>query len=135
MAAEEQSLPSSSPVEKSSTEEPSPTSVLDPANNSNVYLKGWRLQVLSFSLSLCMLLVNIEVSIIGTSLISITNDLNGFSQQGWVVTGYLITYTGMIIIWSKSSDIFGRKPAILATLFIFTVFSGGCGATQTMTQL
>ena len=46
------------------------------------------------SLSLCMLLVNIEVSIVGTSLISITNDLHGFSQQGWVVTGYLITYTG-----------------------------------------
>ena len=44
-----------------------------------------------------MLLVNIEVSIIGTSLISITNDLHGFSQMGWVVTGYLITYTGELI--------------------------------------
>jgi hypothetical protein len=41
-----------------------------------------------------MLLVNIEVSIIGTSLVSITDDLHGFSQNGWVVTGYLITYTG-----------------------------------------
>lgn len=45
------------------------------------------------SISLCMFLVNIEVSIVGTSLISITNDLGGFSQIGWVVTGYLITYT------------------------------------------
>jgi MFS family permease len=41
----------------------------------------------------------------------------------------------MIIIWSKLSDIFGRKPAILATLSIFTAFSAGCGAAQTMTQL
>lgn len=41
-----------------------------------------------------MVLVNIEISIIGTSLVSITNDLQGFSQMGWVVTGYLITYTG-----------------------------------------
>jgi hypothetical protein len=46
------------------------------------------------SLSLCMVLVNIEVAIIGTSLISITDDLQGFSQMGWVVTGYLSTYTG-----------------------------------------
>jgi MFS family permease len=46
-----------------------------------------------FSVALSMLLVNIEVSIVGTSLISITNDLQGFSQMGWVVTGYLISYT------------------------------------------
>lgn len=46
------------------------------------------------SLSLCMVLVNIEVSIIGTSLIAITDDLHGFEEMGWVVTGYLITYTG-----------------------------------------
>lgn len=40
-----------------------------------------------------MFLVNIEVSVVGTSLISITNDLRGFSQMSWVVTGYLVTYT------------------------------------------
>lgn len=40
-----------------------------------------------------MFLVNIEVSIVGTSLISITNDLRGFRQMSWVVTAYLITYT------------------------------------------
>ena len=96
--------------EQSSPEKPSPALALDLATNSTVYLTGWQLQLLSLrsacgvftfrlplttnsSLSLCMLLVNIEVSIIGTSLISITNDLHGFSQMGWVVTGYLITYT------------------------------------------
>jgi MFS family permease len=40
-----------------------------------------------------------------------------------------------VIIWAKLSDIYGRKPFILAALFIFTVFSGACGAAQTMTQL
>lgn len=68
-------------------------------------------------------------------LISITDDLHGFRQAGWVVTGYLITYTSMIIIWAKLSDIFGRKEATIATMFIFVVFSGGCGASQTMNQL
>ena len=98
-----------------------------------------------------MFLVTTEVSIVGTSLISITNDLHGFSQMGWVVTGYLITYTspqilrvipptmliiaGVIIIWTKLSDLYGRKQCIIATTFIFVIFSGGCGAAQTMTQL
>ena len=82
-----------------------------------------------------MLLVNIEVSIIGTSLVSITDDLNGFRQSGWVVTGYLVTYTSMLIIWAKFSDIFGRKQAIIATMLIFAVFSGGCGASQNISQL
>jgi MFS family permease len=42
---------------------------------------------------------------------------------------------GMLIIWAKLSDIFGRKPAIIATMAIFVAFSGGCGASQTMDQL
>ena len=82
-----------------------------------------------------MLLVNIEVSIVGTSLVSITDDLHNFQQAGWVVTGYLVTYTSMLIIWAKFSDIFGRKPAIIATLLVFVLFSAGCGASQNMSQL
>ena len=82
-----------------------------------------------------MFLVNMEVAVIGTSLIAITNDLNGFAQMGWVVTGYLITYTGTLIIWAKLSDIFGRKLIMLASMFIFTAFSAACGAAQTMVQL
>ena len=78
------------------------------------YLEGWRLSFLSLrsvpcnsdfsahqadefrSVALLFFLVNIEVSIVGTSLISITDDLNSFKQGGWVVTGYLITYTSKI---------------------------------------
>jgi MFS family permease len=41
----------------------------------------------------------------------------------------------MIIIWAKLSDILGRKPIALAAMAIFTIFSGACGAAQTMTQL
>ena len=118
-----------------------------------VWVTGWRLHTLSlrsapryhaavlaadtlsFSVAMCMFLVNIEVSIVGTSLISITNDLHGFRQVGWVVTAYLITYTSMIIIWAKLSDIFGRKQATMATMIIFVVFSGGCAASHTMNQL
>ena len=40
-----------------------------------------------------MFLINIEVTIIGTSLVTIVNDLEDFTKQGWVITSYLLTYT------------------------------------------
>jgi hypothetical protein len=79
--------------------------------------------------------VNMEVSIIGTSLVKIVEDLHGFGRQGWVVTGYLITYTSTLVIWAKLSHITGRKWANITSTLMFTVFSGGCGAAQTMDQL
>ena len=149
--------PSSSPVKSSPVlavadfHNGKTTDVLEA--NETVWVKGWRLHTLSlrldpkyhvavqatnnlpFSVAMCMFLVNIEVSIVGTSLISITNDLHGFRQVDWVVTAYLITYTSMIIIWAKLSDIFGRKQVTMATMIIFVVSSGGCAASHTMSEL
>ncbi|KAK8064596.1 hypothetical protein PG994_007234 [Apiospora phragmitis] len=84
---------------------------------------------------LATFLVNIEVSIVGTSLVTIANSLHRFSETSWIVTGYLVTYTGFMIIWSKLSDIVGRKVVFITTMALFVIFSGGCGASQTMTQL
>ena len=39
-----------------------------------------------------------EISIVSTSLVAITDDLHGFSQTGWIVVAYLITYTGIFPI-------------------------------------
>lgn len=41
-----------------------------------------------------MLLSVLETTIVSTSLVSITNALDGFDKRGWVVTSYLLTYTG-----------------------------------------
>lgn len=40
-----------------------------------------------------MLIGTIELTVISTSLTSITNDLHGFNKTGWIVTGYLVTYS------------------------------------------
>ena len=42
---------------------------------------------------------------------------------------------GFLIIWAKLSDIYGRKFFVLLSVLIFVIFSGACGAAQTMTQL
>ncbi|KAI1455383.1 putative efflux pump antibiotic resistance protein [Annulohypoxylon moriforme] len=99
------------------------------------HLSGWRLWLTTSAIMLATFLVNIEVSIVGTSLITIANSLHRFSETSWIVTGYLVTYTGFMIIWSKLSDVIGRKITFITTMFLFVVFSGGCGASQTLTQL
>jgi MFS family permease len=46
-------------------------------------------------LCISIFLVNFEITVVSTSLVSITNDLGGFGRSSWVVTAYLFTYTGM----------------------------------------
>jgi MFS family permease len=84
---------------------------------------------------LSTLLINVEVTIVSTSLVSITDDLQGFRKTSWIVTGYLATYMGFMIFWSKMSDIISRKYALIATITIFTAFSGACGGAKTMNEL
>ena len=54
--------------------------------------------LIHYRVLLCLYLVNIEVNIVSTSLVTITNELLGFDRANWVVTGYLITYTGTVSI-------------------------------------
>ncbi|KXX75422.1 Multidrug resistance protein 3 [Madurella mycetomatis] len=99
------------------------------------YLGGWRLRVVTLGLALGLFLVNFEITIVSTALISITNDLQEFKKSSWVVTAYLLTYVAGLVIWAKLSDLFGRKPTCIAALLIFAAFSGGCGASQNIIQL
>ncbi|KAF2800543.1 MFS multidrug transporter-like protein [Melanomma pulvis-pyrius CBS 109.77] len=93
------------------------------------------LMLTTTSICCSIFLPNFEVTIVSTALVDISNDMRAFNQTGWVMVGYLTTYTGLIIIWAKLSDIVGRKAVLTASLVAFTVFSGGCGASQTITQL
>ncbi|KAI6087384.1 putative multidrug resistance protein fnx1 [Hypoxylon rubiginosum] len=99
------------------------------------YITGWKVHVIMAALGLALFLVNLELTIIGTALVSVTNDLNDFARSSWVVTAYLITYTSGLVIWAKVSDLVGRKPTYIISLLIFSAFAGGCGAAQTMVQL
>ncbi|KAF2248052.1 putative multidrug resistance protein fnx1 [Trematosphaeria pertusa] len=105
-----------------------------PEENPN-YIKGLRLHLLTIGLCLGIFLVNFEISIVSTSLVSITDDLHAFGRSSWIITAYLLTFTAFMVILAKLSDSIGRKSVLLACLFIFTIFSGACGAAQSMVQL
>lgn len=48
-----------------------------------------------YSIWLALFLSTIETTIVSTALVSITDDLHGFDIRDWVVTSYLLTYTGI----------------------------------------
>jgi MFS family permease len=85
--------------------------------------------------ALLLFLTTVETFIATTSLVAISKDFERFDNVGWVLTGYTLGYVPVIIICAKLSDIFGRKIVLLVCIFLFTAFSGGCAAAQTMTQL
>lgn len=41
-----------------------------------------------------MFLTNLEVPVVTTALVAITNDLGSFDNAGWVVASYLLGYVG-----------------------------------------
>ncbi|KAE9365743.1 MFS multidrug transporter-like protein [Stipitochalara longipes BDJ] len=100
-----------------------------------VYIQGARLHLITIGVCLTLFLTNLEIPIVTTSLVSITNDLHSFDQTSWIISSYLLGYVSMLIIWAKLSDIFGRKSIAVISLLIFVLFSGACGAAHTMTQL
>jgi MFS family permease len=76
-----------------------------------------------------------ESTILSTSIVTITNDLGGYGKSSWVFTAYFVTYSGLLIIWAKLSDIFGRKLLLVVALLLFIIFSAACGASQTFLEL
>ncbi|KAF2972342.1 hypothetical protein GQX73_g1251 [Xylaria multiplex] len=121
-----------------------------------VYIQGakfWLISVAPRSIAIIMFLVNLEVPVVITALVSITSDLKGFENVAWVVASYLLGYVGLykpafvsyalssavapgiIVICAKFSDIFGRKLVFVLSIGIFIIFSIACSAAQTLTQL
>ncbi|KAI4847253.1 MFS general substrate transporter [Aureobasidium sp. EXF-8845] len=98
-------------------------------------LEGWPLGSTVFALCLALLLATLDTTIISTSLITIASELGHFDQASWILVSYLLTYSGFLLIFTRLSDVLGRKPMLLFSISMFLVWSIGCGFSQTLTQL
>ncbi|KAI2620776.1 major facilitator superfamily domain-containing protein [Hypomontagnella submonticulosa] len=112
-----------------------PTTDTESNEPPNRYLSGARLFLAILGLGIAVFLPTAEASIISTSLVTISKDLDAYDQSSWVITAYLLTYTGFLVIWSKLTGMMGLRPAVLLSTVIFMAFSGACGAARSMTQL
>jgi EmrB/QacA subfamily drug resistance transporter len=88
-----------------------------------------------FGLMAGMFLSSLDQTIVGTSMRTIADDLDGLSLQAWVTTAYLITSTISTPIYGKLSDIFGRRPLFIIAILIFLAGSIAAGFADTMYQL
>jgi len=70
-----------------------------------------------------LFLVALDQTIISTALGSIVNEFKSFSSLGFIVTAYLLTSTVSVPLAGKLSDMYGRRPILLAGVTIFTVGS------------
>ncbi|KAI4724574.1 MFS general substrate transporter [Aureobasidium sp. EXF-10728] len=98
-------------------------------------LEGWPLGSTVFALCLALLLATLDTTIISTSLITIASELGHFDQASWILVSYLLTYSGFLLIFTRLSDVLGRKPMLLFSIVMFLVWSIGCGFSQTLEQL
>ena len=65
-----------------------------------------------------------DSSIMNVALPSIRRDL-GFSVQGlqWVLSGYLVTYGGLLLLGGRAGDLLGRRPLLVAGTALFAACS------------
>src|SRR5690606_3832246 len=82
-----------------------------------------------------MFLSSLNQTIVGTSMRTIADDLDGQSLQAWVTTAFLIVSTVTTPIYGKLSDIFGRRPLFLIAIVIFLAGSVLSGFANTMYEL
>jgi EmrB/QacA subfamily drug resistance transporter len=79
-------------------------------------------------LGIAYLMVVLDISIVNVALPSIQEDLD-FSENGlqWVVSGYALTFGGLLLLGGRAGDILGRRIIFMAGLLAFSTFSLLCG--------
>ncbi|KAF2446031.1 major facilitator superfamily transporter [Karstenula rhodostoma CBS 690.94] len=123
-------------IEDAEAQLPTESAILsDPNQDPRFIIQRKRLYTIVLSLCLCLFLSTLESTVIGTALVAITNDLQGFNISSWIVTSYLLTYTGFLTALAKLSDTFGRRNVMCLCIIIFIIFSIACGVAETMLQL
>src|SRR5918912_611660 len=79
---------------------------------------------------LCMVgfLDFVDASIVNVALPTIRRDLH-FSVQNlqWVLSGYLLTYGGFMLLGGRAADLLGRRRVLVAGTSLFGVASLGAG--------
>jgi EmrB/QacA subfamily drug resistance transporter len=85
----------------------------------------WTILVL---LAVAQFMVVLDITVVNVALPSIGADL-GFAAGDlqWVVTAYVLTTGGLLLLGGRAADLFGRRPVFFAGLVTFTAASLASG--------
>jgi len=82
-----------------------------------------KVAIIMLALMLAVFLAALDVTIIATALPTISEDFHSTAGYTWIGSAFLLGNSASIPTWGKVSDIFGRKPMLLAANVIFMVGS------------
>lgn len=64
------------------------------ADDESNFITGRKLYLINTSLIISLFVVQLDSSIISTSVVDITDNLGGYEKSSWLFTAYLITFCG-----------------------------------------
>lgn len=89
-------------------------------DRASVGLRSQRGPVL-LAVMLSTALVALDATILATAVPSIVGSLGNFAQCPWLFSSYMLAQAVSVPIFSKLSDMYGRKPVILTGVGLFLV--------------
>ncbi|KAI9680046.1 MAG: hypothetical protein M1817_005062 [Caeruleum heppii] len=91
--------------------------------------------VIMAALCMSVLLAALDVTIITTALPTISEHFESSAGYTWIGSAYLLACAASTPSWGKLSDIWGRKPVLLAASVVFFLGSGLCGGSTSIKML
>jgi MFS family permease len=82
-----------------------------------------------------MLLAALDFNIVATAVPIISSEFNAYNNSSWLGTGFLISFTLVLPLYSKIGDIFGRRNMFMLGTLVFILGSGLCGGSKSMNML
>jgi len=76
-------------------------------------------------LSIAYLMVVLDIAIVNVALPAIQKDLHFSSTENlqWIVSGYSLTFGGLLLLGGRAGDLLGRRKVFMAGLLLFSICS------------
>src|ERR1700679_1422031 len=86
--------------------------------------------------AIAQFMVVLDSAITNVALPTIKTQL-GFSNSSiqWVLTAYVLTFGGFLLLGGRAADLFGRRRTLLTGMIAFTTFSFLIGISQSVVSL
>ncbi|KAL8820586.1 MAG: hypothetical protein Q9223_001235 [Gallowayella weberi] len=117
---------SNQPQEPISIVEP----MADPEPRSRLRMTG-----ILLALYLSLFIAALDMTIVATAIPTISSQLNSASGYLWIGGAYLLANAAGAPLWAKLSDIWGRKPILLAAVTMFAGSSVVCAMAKSIKML
>ncbi|KAF3916148.1 hypothetical protein AA313_de0203761 [Arthrobotrys entomopaga] len=120
---------------QNSTDENSAAAEKPEAPGAKAGLNLTQFWIVMVGLNVGMLLTALDFNIVAPAAPIISSQFNEFTNSAWLGSGFLISFALVLPLYTKLSDIFGRRNLFIFGTVVFIIGSALCGASQSMDML